>query len=431
MIVPMSSGRLTLASAAVLTALAGASVTAQTIEDTCAPYVLSGGVLTCSASGSMRGQLRTATFIAGSTATGETLAQATALELATAPLGSSSGGFTYRFDLPSRRYERTSGTFGPSYAERALTIGRGKVSGGMSFSYRTYDRVDGFALDDLEIFRFVGGTLPVTASVMHVEAKTSTTAIFGHYGVWDNVDVGVMVPFVSVSLRGDSRILGQSGQELQRVEFDGSSSGIGDIAIIGKYRFLHVGPRAQVGAASNADLAVMTTLRLPSGDTDDLLGLGVTRLSATFVGSANLSRLTPHVNVGYEFWSDSIDMPLSFQSDAPGIFVKDQIQFALGTEFEMHPRVTIVGEVLGHYQRGGGRLGYQASFFPQNRFEVQGADALVGIPFGYNTVMLVPGVKWNFHEAALLTGNVLIPTTDGGLRDRVTTVIGIDWGFRF
>jgi hypothetical protein len=429
----MSTRRLApLAYAAAITVILESAAWAQTAQpDECAPYALSGGVLTCAASGSMREQLRTATFISGSAATGETLAQGLALEVATAPLGSSSGGFVWIDDTLSRFNPggRASSMFGPSFSERALTIGRNKLSAGMSFTLRTYDTIEGLDLERLEVLRFVGGTLPVTASVMQIAARTSTTSVFGQYGVRDNLDVGLMVPFVTVSLSGVSRIYGDSGQELQTVSFDGSTAGIGDIAVVGKYRFLHVGPPAQAGADSNGDLAAMATLRLPSGDVDDMLGLGVTRLLLGLIGSASLGKVAPHVNVGYEFWSDSVGIPRDFQSDAAGIFVRDQIQFALGTEYEVSPRLTAIVDVLGRYQRGGGRVGYQPLFFPDNLFDVQGADALVGIPFGYSTVTLVPGVKWNFHERALLTGNVLVPVTDSGLRDRVTPVIGIDWGF--
>ena len=50
--------------------------------------------------------------------------QAIASQLATFPLGSSSGGFTYTFDSSLGTYARSTNSFGPSFAERALTIGR-------------------------------------------------------------------------------------------------------------------------------------------------------------------------------------------------------------------------------------------------------------------------------------------------------------------
>ena len=53
----------------------------------------------------------------------------------------------------------------------------------------------------------------------------------------------------------------------------------------------------------------------------------------------------------------------------------------------------------------------------------------MAVPSGFHTVMVAPGAKWNLYGSALLTGSVLITATDGGLRDRVTPVLGIDWGF--
>ena len=43
--------------------------------------------------------------------------------------------------------------------------------------------------------------------------------------------------------------------------------------------------------------------------------------------------------------------------------------------------------------------------------------------------MLAPGIKWNAFGSALVTGSLLIPISDAGLRDRLTPVIGIDWAF--
>src|SRR5882762_8750529 len=40
-------------------------------------------------------------------------------QLATFPLGSSSGGFAYRFDPTTGTFQRATDSFGPSFAERA------------------------------------------------------------------------------------------------------------------------------------------------------------------------------------------------------------------------------------------------------------------------------------------------------------------------
>ena len=121
-------------------------------------------VIACEASGSPRAQLLTGTTIAGSEA------QAIALEVATAPFGSSSGGFTFTFESDTRSWRRTAGTFGPAFAERALTIGRNRFAAGFNFLRRVYDNFDELDLDNFEIFRFQGGALRYAGRVRALRA---------------------------------------------------------------------------------------------------------------------------------------------------------------------------------------------------------------------------------------------------------------------
>jgi hypothetical protein len=416
-------------SALALSVLSLASqATAQTDPDSCGAYVLKGTILECAVSGTARGQLRSATFIAGSTSTGEMLAQALGLEIATAPIGSSSGGFTFTFDEEARVFKSTSPTFGPSFSERALTLGKRKLSAGFNLLARRYDTLDGLDLAGFDVFRFEGGALAVGHSRIALDVKTETLAAFAQYGVFDNLDIGVLVPFVSVSVEGSSQIFGQTDEELQRVLLNRSASGIGDVAITGKYRFWQTSRTEPRHLRRNAAMAVAVTSRLPSGDSDDLLGLGLSRTLVAFVGSATLGRFSPHVNAGYEFWSDAVTTSRDFQG-VSSVSIQGQVPYSVGLEFEQHPRLTLLFDVLGRYQRGGGQVGYQQFTFPPNRTNVESAQALVGIPSGFHSLILVPGVKWNIYGSALLTGSVLFTATDGGLRDRVTPVLGIDWGF--
>jgi hypothetical protein len=52
------------------------------------------------------------------------------VQLSSFPLGSSAGGFTYTFDDSLGTFRRTSNSFGPSFAERATTIGPGEAQCG-------------------------------------------------------------------------------------------------------------------------------------------------------------------------------------------------------------------------------------------------------------------------------------------------------------
>src|SRR2546428_12578775 len=71
-----------------------------------------------------------------------------ATQFATFPLGSSSGGLTYVFDESVGTFRRGSASFGPLFAERALTIGRRKVSAGFNYQRTSYNTFEGQPLDD-------------------------------------------------------------------------------------------------------------------------------------------------------------------------------------------------------------------------------------------------------------------------------------------
>jgi hypothetical protein len=46
-----------------------------------------------------------------------------------------------------------------------------------------------------------------------------------------------------------------------------------------------------------------------------------------------------------------------------------------------------------------------------------------------NTLLGVAGIKVNLTRTLLLTGNVLFPLNDSGLRAKVAPVVGLDYAF--
>lgn len=422
----MRSGWIRTALAISTVLLLQSAARAQDTSAGCGPYTLTGLVRECTATGAPVRQLRTGTFIAGSEATGETVARAIALEVATAPAASSSAGLTYTFDLSTRTFARRAGTFGPSFSERAITMGRRKLSGGVSFLQRSYDRLDDLPLGGFDVFRFQSGTLPVTSSRVELQIRTDTLAGFAQYGVLDDLDVGIVVPYVRVSIEGVSRIYGEQSGELQRVFMNAPSDGVGDIGIVAKWRFWQAARSTDEG--DQIGLAVAANVHLPTGDDESLIGLGFGRTAVTLVGSGAAGRFSSHLNVGYEVWSDAVDIPRDFLGRSR-IRVKDQVPYSFGMEWEAHPQLSVMVDVLGRYLRGGGGVGYQPFTFPPNFADVEGAEALVAVPNGIHTVLLAPGAKWNAFRTLLLTLNVLVPATNRGLRSRVTPVVGVEWGF--
>jgi hypothetical protein len=379
------------------------------------------------ASTSLDARVRYAACLAGSAAAGDVLAKSIGLEVATAPFGSTSGGFTFTFDPVLRTFFRSAPTFGPAFSERATTSGRGRFSGGANALRRSYDTLAGQSLHSLEVARLRGRNVPAETTALNVDVVSETLAVFGHVGVTDDFDVGAALPFVRLGINGLSRAFRPGGGEFPSESFDAESSGVGDVAVIGKYRFWKAS--AENGGPSSSGLAGLVVVRLPTGDEENLRGLGVTRTTLSLVGSTVMGRVSPHVNVGYEVWSSGIDMPSNFLTDAT-LTAKDQFIYSAGAEFEVNPLLTVNVDLLGRFVRGAGKIeAREFQYNPSaNEFGVQSATVLVAAG-GLNTATLAPGIKWNLWRGALLSAHTLIGLTSGGLRDRITPVVGIDWTF--
>ena len=59
-------------------------------------------------------------------------------QLSTYPGGSSAGGFTFTFNPTNQTFARNSDSFGPSFAERAMTMGQDTFNVGVTFQRATY-----------------------------------------------------------------------------------------------------------------------------------------------------------------------------------------------------------------------------------------------------------------------------------------------------
>ena len=142
-----------------------------------------------------------------------------ATQFATFPLGTSTGGFTYALDESLGTFTRSSGSFGPAFSERALTIGQGRLSLGFNYQHTRYNDFEGQDLDDGSIkfylrhedccsvdpmrppgFRVVetpDGTRltpafegDVIEAALALEATTDTFAMVANYGVTEPLGRG-------------------------------------------------------------------------------------------------------------------------------------------------------------------------------------------------------------------------------------------------
>src|SRR5215470_13522324 len=70
-------------------------------------------------------------------------------QLVTVPLPSPASGFTYEVDPTTGVFRRTTQSFGPILAERAETIGTGRVSFGFAFQSYSFQTMEGLDLQQV------------------------------------------------------------------------------------------------------------------------------------------------------------------------------------------------------------------------------------------------------------------------------------------
>jgi len=372
---------------------------------------------------SLRGILRDTLTPLGGSQTASAIVALSSLEVATAPLGTSTGGFTFAYDPLLKTYRRTTQSFGPAFAQRSLTTGRGKFSVGVNWLYANYDSLGGFNLKDgsFQPAKDIKATQFPFSITSGTEARirlaSSTVVAFAQAGITDRLDVGVVVPWAGVSLSVDGAYLGVDGQPLSAalgapvVSVPKTTSyGVGDAALFAKYIVMK---------SADGGLAGTVELHMPTGDKNELRGLGITRTLVAAIWSKG-GRLSPHANVGYEFWSDHVPF-----TESASIAARNQVRYAAGAEFDASPRLTVLVDLVGNSVLRAGKIGYQS--FPGATGGT--ADILVALPQGIHVVRLAPGVKWNAWKNVLVTGNVLATLSNDGLRAKWIPVAGIDFSF--
>ncbi|HYM10121.1 MAG TPA: transporter [Bryobacterales bacterium] len=413
-----------------------------------------------------------------------------ATQFATFPLGSSAGGLTYEFDPSVGTFRRGSSSFGPLFSERALTIGRRKLSVGFNYQHTSYDTFEGQNLNDGSIKFYLRHqdcchfadpaagtgftTTPLNGhdtlnppfkgdiiqAALSLKATTDTAAVFANYGVTDRWDVGLAAPFVRVNLDAtvtatiirlvtcpDPTIPAQCFPTTHAFDYNhpfaplilhqsGHAAGVGDLVLRTKYQFLRRG---------NGGLAAAVDLRLPTGNKDELLGAGGVQGKFLLIASSEHDRFGQHVNIGYTMAGGRVGGTFAGLTSAP---LPDEINYTGGGEFLATRRLTVVGDVIGRTLRGAGRLDLVSQGFEYNeltslipgRTPGPGCGGFPGFtcktaffnefnprPGNLRLLLGAAGVKYNLVGNLLVSASVLLPLTNAGLRSRVTTMVGMDY----
>jgi len=361
--------------------------------------------------------------------------------VANLPVSATSGGSTFRFEggVPVS----TSSSPGSLFGERAQTLGRGRVFVGANVNRLHFETLRGVSLDDIQMtFTHENVTGPacdaavgasctpygvpthendVIALRLALDMDMTVTSFFMSFGLLDRVDIGVVLPIVSTSLRGtsDAQIIpfgGTTAQhffggtadnpQLSTSRFvDGSATGIGDIAARVK---------VNVTRSDRTTFAVLGDVRFPTGSEDDLLGSGHVAARGLGILSARFGAFAPHANIGYLFRSGDL------QNDA--------VLATVGFDHLMAPWATLAVDLVSELQVGESKLRlpgtvtydlpFRRTVEPTNIPNER--DDLISGSFGF---------KFTTRAGITLVGNTLWPLNRGGLRPNVLWTAGLEYNF--
>lgn len=330
-------------------------------------------------------------------------------EVRTLPIGTSSpAGIAYKYDAEQGTYDLISRDLGPVLARGARTLGKGNWSFAATVTAFQYDEFDGDDIGELvadsqhdfdvippdnTAERFENDIVRV---MFDVDIEVQSLSLFGSYGITDRLDVNIIVPIVAIDLNVDAMAsvvesplndLAQMGITVHEFDEDGEApndsvngdeTGLGDIA---------VGLTYQLASEQNYSIASAFIVKTPSGDEDNFLGTGSTTLQPALFAELDLGGIFGvHGNIGYEWDSDDSD-----ESAVRGI-----VGLTAGNSV-----LTASLEFAGRFKSGSDAVGQDKS------------DAAFGL-------------KWHPGKNFILSGNVIVPINDDGLRSDLITSVGLE-----
>ncbi len=364
------------------------------------------------------------------------------------PVASTVAAFTYEYDPTLNVFVRSQEGLGPILGERAKTTGKGKLNVAFATSRVTFDVFEGRKLSKLPVS--LTGTTPTTligggsasgtagsfffdfgngnASVggagsagfvfdsaapppqvtdssgslpagiytlnaglptvrMNADIDANIFAFFLNYGVLDRLDVGLVIPIVQLDLDARVTVNGltdPSSAPITNYAASGSEStvGLGDMVLRAKYHFYQT---------EDTGIAVRGDLWIPTGDEDELRGLGEVAGTIQLIGSTRWRWFSPHASIGMFIRGNGGD--------------QDSARYQVGTDIRVHERLSVSLDVV---------MG----------------DDLERDNVGDFTAALSSGVKVNPWRRLVIGANALWRLNDEGLRDDVIPSLSVEYTFR-
>ena len=354
--------------------------------------------------------------------------------------------------------------FGAGYTQTAFGLGPKRLLFSVSYQTTTFDTFDDLDLRDSPIHLYIPHA-PVTGDdsdrdmlhqVVSLRLNRKTVAFALNYGVGPRIDLGVVLPVVQVAAeaRVTTHIVRTASAQNPAVhEFDiidranrtfprycsdqevpapsqtslecaGSSTarGIGDLLFRGKF--------ALVNASATA-LAFSVDVRLPTGDADELIGLGATQVTPALAWSLDAGRIGARARAEYTWSEGDLSSRLAEGAEGLDLNVPDEIGLGIGIDADIAPRTTLALDVLGRRTTNMRQFSTGTLVFPGRGpgaapADFIGEDALVqGDTRTLTQVMAALGLRFDVPGGVVAQVSALIPVSGGGLQPQSMAVFSL------
>ncbi len=372
------------------------------------------------------------------------LGNAIASSAARTPLSAASSGTTFRF--VDGAPVATSISSGPLFAERAQTLGKGRVFVGFNRNAASYSSLRGVPLDDIGlIFTHVNVTeesspgcsaaqggdcdlmgIPrlendIMLASISLDVDVAVTSFFVTYGLTDRLDISFALPVVSATLRGSSHaeivpfggppaVHFFAGTETEPVlhassAVSGTATGIGDVSTRLKFN---------VNQTERTGFALLLDMRFPTGSEEDLLGTGNLSAGALAVLSARFDQFSPHANIGF----------LHRSGDAEN----NALLATVGFDHLLSPWATFAADIVSEFQVGASKLSIPGTVHYDTPF-IRTVDPSSIPEMRDNIVNGSFGFKFRTVGELTMVTNAIVPLNRAGLRSNLLWSVGAEYSF--
>jgi len=381
----------------------------------------------------------------------------------------------------------TTDSFGPILGERAETVGKYRLSLGISYQYFKFHSLDGVDMKKLPVvfpqpdntfnaptgvaacsatpsiprdtpanFGPCGYIRDVITTSTNVDLKIHQFTTFLTFGLTNRIDVSLVIPIENVRLGvfSNATIMNNSNGLFHTFPIQNgicgnsnatppqlclnhlfssvrTASGISDMT-------LRVKGTAWKG--ERAGLAIGVDVRVPTGDALNFLGSGAAGFKPFLVWSYR-ARVSPHVSVGYETNGSSKiagDLSTGQKERLPS-----QLTYSSGADVWLTKSLTAAFDLVGQqvfearrtsvtqFEELGKCLDTSGNCDPSLKFAPARSDStLTQSTATFNMTNASVGARVKPFSGILVTGNVLIRLNDGGLRAaRIVPLLGVSYTF--